>query len=312
MALNPYFRFQGTEQNVVEDNIIEIIRMMGKNLWYIPRENVNLDRLFGEDQLNKFTKAYVIEMYVSSISGFEGNDTITKFGLENKDRVNLIVSKKRFTNEVTKHNSTIIRPREGDIIYFPLSKTLFEINFVEHEVPFYQLDKNYVFALACETFTYSSEEFETGNSEIDTIADLKQNIYNFLIGANVTGFTSAYNQTNRGEKFFVAGSTPGTTAYFRILDYDLSGNTLTAEMMALDGITFAGITRMTSAVSGITYLVRSVNTTTNYGTVNDILGDVAGEVPPLDYQRGFTGSGSKYDTNIVNFSQTDPFSEGDY
>ena len=137
MALNPYFRFQNTEQNVVEDNIIEIIRMMGKNVWYIPRENVNLDRLFGEDQLNRFTKAYQIEMYVASSAGFDGTDVITKFGLEVKDRVNLVVSKKRFTNEVTTKNSTIIRPREGDLIFFPLTKTLFEINFVEQKLCVY-------------------------------------------------------------------------------------------------------------------------------------------------------------------------------
>ncbi len=80
MALNPYFRFQSTEQDVVETNIIEIIRMMGKNVYYIPRENVQIDRLFGEDPLNKFSKAYQIEMYVASVSGFQGADIVSKFG----------------------------------------------------------------------------------------------------------------------------------------------------------------------------------------------------------------------------------------
>ncbi len=312
MARNPYFNFKPSEQNVSEDIIIEIIKMMGLNVWYIPRELVNEDRLFGEDQLSKFTKAYEIEMYLASVSGFEGTDVISKFGLEIKDQVTLIVSRKRFTNEVTKHTSTIVRPREGDIIYFPLSKTMFEINFVEHEAQFYQLGKLYVYTLSCETFNYSAEQFQTGNTEMDTIQDIKQNIYNFLLGANVTGFTASYNRTNRGEKFYVPGSASGTTSYFRMLDYDVSGNTMTAEMMALDGVTFSGPTTLTSAVSGITYLIRQIGGTDNYGTVNIILQDADGENPPLDYQRGFTGSGSKYDTPIINFSETDPFSEGNY
>jgi len=312
MARNPYFNFQSGEQNVSEDIIIEIIKMMGLNVWYIPREFVNLDRLFGEDQLNKFTKAYPIEMYIESFRGFNGTDVIGKFGLEIQDKVDLIVSRKRFTNEVTTHSSTIVRPREGDIIYFPLSKTMFEINFVEHEAPFYQLNKLYVYSLSCEAFTYSANDFQTGNTDLDAIQDIKQSIYNFLLGANVTGFTASYNRTNRGEKFYVSGSAAGTTAYLRMLDYDLSGNTMTAEMMALDGVTFSGPSTLTSSVSGITYLIRQINGTSNYGTVNIILQDAEGENPPLDYQRGFTGSGSKYDTPIINFSETDPFSEGNY
>lgn len=312
MALNPYFRFGTSEQNVVEDNIIEIIRMMGKNVWYIPREFVNLDKLYGEDLLNKFTKAYQIEMYVASVGGFEGSDIITKFGLEVKDKLNLVVSKKRFTQEITTKNSSIIRPNEGDLIYFPLSKTLFEINFVEHELPFYQLDKNYVFTLQCETFVYSAEQFNTGNTEMDQISDTKQSVYNFTIGSTFSGFTAAYNQAVKGEKYFVVGSVSGTTAYFRMLDYGLSGNIMTADMASIDGVTFSSPIIVTSSVSGSTFRVLSVNTDNKFVTINPILEDLSGEIEPLDYQRGFTGSGSKYDDPIINFNETDPFSEGNY
>lgn len=312
MALNPYFRFQSTEQDVVETNIIEIIRMMGKNVYYIPRENVQLDRLFGEDPLNKFSKAYQIEMYVASVSGFQGADIVSKFGLEIKDSVTLIVSKKRFTKEVTEKNQDLIRPREGDIIYFPLTKTMFEINFVEHEQPFYQLDKNYVFTLSCETFAYSMEKFETGTQDVDAITDFKQSIYNFLIGATANGFTAAYNRTVRGEKVYVPGSITGTTSFFRVLDLDLSGKTLTVELLSLDGNTFANPTELTSSVSGLTFEIKSYSGTNSYGTINTVLQDAEGEVPPLDYQRGFTGSGSKYDEPIINFTEKDPFSEGNY
>lgn len=312
MALNPYFRFQSTEQDVVETNIIEIIRMMGKNVYYIPRENVQLDRLFGEDPLNKFSKAYQIEMYVASVSGFQGADIVSKFGLEIRDSVSLVVSKKRFTREVTEKNQDIIRPREGDIIYFPLTKTMFEITFVEHEQPFYQLDKNYVFTLSCETFAYSMEKFETGTQDVDAITDFKQSIYNFLIGATANGFTAAYNRTVRGEKLYVPGSISGTTSFFRVLDLDLLGKTLTVELLSLDGVTFANPTQLTSSVSGLTFEIKSYSGTNSYGTINTVLQDAEGEVPPLDYQRGFTGSGSKYDEPIINFTERDPFSEGNY
>ncbi len=312
MSLNPYFKFQGTEQNVVEDNIVEIIRMMGKNVWYIPRDSVNLDRLFGEDQLNKFTKAYQIEMYVASVSGFDGSDLITKFGLEVKDKINLIASKKRFSEEISTKNSTIIRPREGDLIFFPLSKTLFEINFVEHELPFYQLDKNYVYALSCESFVYSAEQFNTGNTDMDKLSDTKQSVFNFSIGATFSGFTAAYNKAIRGEKYFVSGSVSGTTAYFRLLDFDLEGSGMTALMASIDGVTFSNPITVTSDISGSTFRVLSVSTTNKSVTINPVLDDLEGEINPLDYQRGFTGSGSKIDTPIINFSEIDPFSEGNY
>jgi hypothetical protein len=311
MPTNPYFKFQPTEQNVTEDIAIEIIRMMGKELWYIPREFVNLDRLFGEDQLNRFTKAYPIEMYIVSYSGFDGGEVISKFGIENKDRMTVVLSKKRFNKEVTTNDISINRPREGDLIYFPLSKTLFEINFVEHELPFYQLDKNYVFTLTCETFTYSAENFNTGNETIDSVNDFKQNIYDFLINAQATGFNAAYNSIIRGGKYSITGNIAGTTAYFRLLDYSLSGNTLTTEFMSLDGITFTS-SIIRNEVNGLTFSVNTKNASGDYAIVNTILDDDAGEVPPMDYQRGFTGSGSKFDMNIIDFTETDPFSEGNY
>jgi hypothetical protein len=311
MPTNPYFKFQPTEQNVTEDIAIEIIRMMGKELWYIPREFVNLDRLFGEDQLNRFTKAYPIEMYIVSYSGFDGGEVISKFGIENKDRMTVVLSKKRFNKEVTTNDISINRPREGDLIYFPLSKTLFEINFVEHELPFYQLDKNYVFTLTCETFTYSAENFNTGNETIDSVNDFKQNIYDFLINAQATGFNAAYNSIIRGGKYSITGTIAGTTAYFRLLDYSLSGNTLTTEFMSLDGITFTS-SIIRNEVNGLTFSINTQDASGDYAIVNTILDDDAGEVPPMDYQRGFTGSGSKFDMNIIDFTETDPFSEGNY
>jgi hypothetical protein len=169
MATNPNFRNYQPEQDLIENITIEIIQAMGSDCYYVPREFLSIDRLFGEDPGSYFTKSYSIEMYLQSYKGFEGTDIISQFGLEIKDRVMLILSRKRFKQEVTDKNSSIIRPREGDLIYFPLAKSLFEINFVEHENPFYPLGRLYSYAITAELFTYSYEKINTRNSAIDSV-----------------------------------------------------------------------------------------------------------------------------------------------
>lgn len=169
MATNPNFRNYQPEQDLVEGITIEIIQAMGTDCYYVPREFLSIDRLFGEDPGSSFTKSYPIEMYLQSYKGFEGTDIITQFGLEIKDRVMLILSRKRFKQEVTDKNASLIRPREGDLIYFPLAKSLFEINFVEHENPFYPLGRLYSYAITAELFTYSYEKINTRNPSIDSV-----------------------------------------------------------------------------------------------------------------------------------------------
>jgi hypothetical protein len=157
MATNPYINTTnfGPEQTLVEGITIEIIQAMGQDCVYVPRKYLNIDKVFGEDPGSSFEKTYTIEMYIHDYKGFQGTDIITQFGLEIKDKISLIFARKRFKQQVTDIDSTIIRPREGDLIYFPLGKRLFEIKFVEHEQPFYQLGKTYVYELKCELFEYS-------------------------------------------------------------------------------------------------------------------------------------------------------------
>ena len=164
---SPYFKENSSEQNLVEDLSIESIKINGRDMVYIPRTLLNKDELFGEDTSARFSKGFELEMYIQSVNGFEGDgDILQKFGIQILDRMNLVVSKKRFLEEVTSFQPTIIRPREGDLIFFQLSNTLFEINFVEHENPFYQIGKNYTFILICETFTYNQETMDTGFGKI--------------------------------------------------------------------------------------------------------------------------------------------------
>lgn len=163
MATNPYINLTSvsSEQNLVEDITIEIIQAMGQDCYYVPRTALNIDKIFGEDPSSFFNKAYKIEMYILSYKGFEGTDVVTQFGIEIKDKINLLVARKRFKQQVSDIETTIIRPREGDLIYFPLSKSLFEINFVEHENPLYPLGKLYSYILTAELFTYSYEKIST-------------------------------------------------------------------------------------------------------------------------------------------------------
>lgn len=169
MATNPYFSNYQGEQNLVESITIEVIKTMGMDCVYIPREYLSIDQIFGEDPGTSFKDSYTVEMYLQSYRGFEGTDIVTQFGIEIKDKVNLILSRKRFYEEVTTKKPNLNRPREGDLIYFPLSKSLFEINFVEHENPFYPLGKLYSYSITAELFTYSYEKMKTLNNDVNNV-----------------------------------------------------------------------------------------------------------------------------------------------
>lgn len=183
MATNPFFKDYSGEQDLVEDLTIEIIKTMGRNMVYVPRVAVSTDELYGEQRGSYFKNGIPIEMYIDSVGGFEGQgDIASKFGIEIRDNVSLTVSRKRFNQEVKTKFPEVIRPREGDLIFFPLAKALFEINFVEHENPFYQHGKLYCYKLVCELFNYNSEEVDTGNTDIDAVISEHQGI----TGENVT------------------------------------------------------------------------------------------------------------------------------
>jgi hypothetical protein len=190
-----YFKDNSGEQNLVEDLSIESIKINGRDMIYIPRQLLDEDKLFGEDNSAKFSKGYEFEMYVQSVNGFEGDgDILSKFGIQINDRMELVVARKRFEQEVTTYEPSITRPREGDIIYFPLSRTLFEINFVEHENPFYQLGKLYTYLLVCEAFTYGQEDLDTGFSTVDNFeTDVQGLSGDITIPLNTTGQTAGDN-----------------------------------------------------------------------------------------------------------------------
>lgn len=176
MPVNPYFsagKGQGTkeEQNFMQDLVDEFIQVNGHDFVYCPREDVNIDHLFGEDVLAAFKSHFVIEMYPENVNIYGGRgDILSKFGLEITDTFDLVVSRRRF--EMVTGMAT---PREGDLIYFPAGRALFEVRFMEDELPFYQLGKLCQFKLSCELFTYSQEKMETGYSDIDLLGEAIKN-----------------------------------------------------------------------------------------------------------------------------------------
>ncbi len=182
MALNPFF-LQGTssEQRLAQDLINEHLKIFGVEVTYIPRKFVNKLSIMEEVQSSKFDDNFAIEAYVNNYDGYGGaGDVLTKFGMSLNDEVTLTISKERFEDFIspflaanddgTDQSEVTLssRPREGDLVYFPLGQRLFEIKFVEHEDPFYQLGKNYVFQLKCELFEYEDEVIDTSIDAIDT------------------------------------------------------------------------------------------------------------------------------------------------
>jgi len=161
------------EQRLVEDLIIESLKIYGHDTYYLPRTLVNKDTIFDEDELSKFTQAYPMEMYLDNVNGYEGQgDIFTRFGLEVRDQATFVMAKRRWENMVETTGGTFTqteRPSEGDLIYLAKTKSLFEIKYVDFQNPFYQLNQIYVYRLVCELFEYSSEDLDTGITTIDSL-----------------------------------------------------------------------------------------------------------------------------------------------
>lgn len=170
---NVYFSHgTSSEQRLYEDLIIESLKIYGFDVYYLPREFSDDDRLFREDPLALFDENYMIEMYLSNYEGFSGEGTLlTKFGVRIAEEATFIISKRRWEDLISSSNNLLTskRPNEGDVIYFPLTNQLFQIKFVEHNKPFRQLGQIATYQLVCEVMEDSSERFETGIDEIDKI-----------------------------------------------------------------------------------------------------------------------------------------------
>lgn len=180
MAINPYFAstLLGQEEQALMSSLYqESIQIQGYEIFYLPRETVNLDYLYGEDISSKFTIAIGIEAYIKTLDNYGGGDTLAKFGLDIQDELTLQIHITRFKEEVTDRFNDIIRPREGDLVYFGIDKhSIFEISFVENKVPFYVAGSLYVYELSLKRFVYGAEDIHTEKNEIDDITEYGSNV----------------------------------------------------------------------------------------------------------------------------------------
>ena len=288
MATNQYFKYDvRSEQQLFEDLVIESLQMFGQDVYYLPREIVNKDKLFLDDVPSRFSDAYKVEMYIENTEGVEGEgDLFTKFGVELRDQATFIVSRKRWVQLVGKRLEVAnFRPREGDLIYLPMSESMFEIRRVETETPFYQLKDLPTFRLQCELFEYSGEDFDTG---VDTIQDVETEgsfKYNlsldsgggrFIQGETVTQVFDTYNMI--GEVAFASDS----------------GNTLhLIHSGASDGL----FHEWTTTRSIIGDQSQHVATPTSINQINDILSD--------NQNKTF----DDFESDFLDFSESNPFGD---
>lgn len=177
MATNVFFQNYDyfNEQELIDDLVIESIQIYGVDVIYITRSLQAVDELLNEDDLSIFDSAYDMEMYVKSVDGFEGEgDFLSRFGLQIRDTATFTVARRTFERFATRIQTTLVRPNEGDLIYFPLNQKFFKIMHVEHESVFYQSGALQVFDLKCELFEYSNERFSTGFDYIDDYFDTEK------------------------------------------------------------------------------------------------------------------------------------------
>lgn len=301
-----------SEQGLAQDLIDEHIKIHGSTVYYLPRTLNNVDNLFHETTTASFTAAVQIEMYMKSYDKFDGlqDDTITQFGLRNNDALTWVVSKRRWQEEFDGNFAGQLaddRPAEGDLIYFPLTKGLFEIKYVEHQSDMYQLGDFYSYELRCELFEYSDEEIDTGVDEIDAI-ELEQSasiklfmdpggIGDFTVGEEVVGdeFLAFATANLSGDIVSSITITDGGAHYKSATPPSV---TISAPTLAAGGI----ITLQTNdgtgtfaTSSGTGYTLGSYDTTTITGTGSG----ARITLDDLTLQGGVTGHSGQTMTNIT-------------
>jgi hypothetical protein len=170
MATNTFFNnySQVGEQTLIDDLVIESIRQYGVDIIYISRAIKGRDKIFNEDDFPEYNEVFGFETYVKNMEGFEGEgDFLSKFGLQIRDNLTLTVANRTFERYVTREVVDIVRPKEGDLVYFPLNEKMFEVKYVEHESVFYQMGQTQVYDMQCDLIEYANQRFNTGYPAID-------------------------------------------------------------------------------------------------------------------------------------------------
>ena len=268
------------EQKFIENLIVETIEIYGQDIYYVPRTIVNKDTVFGEDSDSKFESAKPIRAYVNNVEGWEGQgELLSKFGVRIEDKTTFIFSREKFKEHVDDSTTLNVegRPNEGDLIWFPVTKHLFSITFVEAEKPFYQLGKGYVWECQCELFEFSDEEINTGITDLDAIETAFANAITVGLVAGGSGTFTA------GET--VTGGTSNVTAEVKSFD----SGTRTLIVINRSG-TFSVPETITGGTSSASW------TTATYNTINNTNSE-------FDQNNDF----ETLDNDIIDFTETNPF-----
>ena len=268
------------EQKFIENLVVESIEIYGQDIYYVPRTIVNKDSVFEEDSDGKFETAKAIRAYVNNVEGWEGQgELLSKFGIRIEDKTTFIFSREKFTEHVDDSVTLNVegRPNEGDLIWFPITKHLFEIKFVEVERPFYQLGRNYVWECQCELFEYSDEEINTGITELDAIETAFANAITVGLVAGGTGDFTV------GET--VTGGSSNVTAEVKSWD-----NTTRTLIVINRSGTFTVPETLTGGTSGASFTTATYNTIDNANTEYDQNNDF-----------------ETLDNQIIDFTEANPF-----
>lgn len=282
-----------TEQNLVEDLIIEAIQIYGIDVYYLPKSTTDLSTLFGEDLgTTEFNNGYQVEMYVKNVEGFEGQGNFLEtFGLQIQDQVTFTVAISRFEATV----SGISLPQEGDLIYFPITEGFYEIQYVEEESIFYQMGKLYVYDLQCELFAYDGQIIKTGVTEID---DTAQEI---AVG-QVFQLTTGSGTFTDNEYVYQGATFSGASMRAMVKDFNVSGistpGTPEIELINISEYPASGVA-LTGVDSGASWIV-TLNTANTTDEIMSAIDD------------SNTGDNFAIETeadNWIDFTEPNPFSE---
>lgn len=247
MPTNVFFNHAvKTEQNLYEDLVVESLRMYGHEVYYLPRNIVEKDDILNEDVQSSFDDAYSVEMYLENTDGIaEQGDLMSKFGVYVEEEATFVISLRSWERFISTDSNlvTSLRPNEGDVIYFPLSGSMFEIRYVEDSNPFYQVGKLFVFKMRCTLFEYSNEDFETGTAADNIEADMSF-ANDFTMSVGDENYTAGENIQLNNE---VVGEVIGWDALSRVL----SIRSLTKELRVGDPLfgEESGVLRLIESVS---------------------------------------------------------------
>ena len=298
MARNIYFSESlRSEQNLYEDIVIESLKIYGQDVFYLPRDIVNEDTILGDDIPSRFNSSHIIEMYIENTEGFDGEGALfTKFGVEIRDEATFVVSRRRWSAAVKQMDAevTAVRPLEGDLIYLPMTKKLFQITMVEHEQPFYRLQNLPVFKLRCTLFEYNDEDLDTGVTDIDKIE--KDYAYTYILTLNRNSdFIEAGHKAT-----MILDSASSLTMTGEVTKFSDSDSKLhLVHVGASDGTYRNFITNRTITISG--------DTTTRLVADSDFTVTAIAEENSIseNEQNDFFSSGSSF----LDFSENNPFGD---